>query len=135
MAEAVMAIGAVTTAFGQFKQSRVAEKQEKMRKRQMNLEAARRQRDIIREGIRARAVATSNATAQGAGEGSGLQGGLAQVTSNTTRNLSAVRQDQQIGNKMFNLAGNYAQWGTVASIGQGISSVGQAWQSANQKGG
>lgn len=129
MAEAVLAIGAVTTAFGQFKQNQVAKKQEMMRKRQMNLEAVRRKRDLIREGIMVRAQATSNAVAQGAGEGSGLQGGLAQVTGTVNRNINVVSQDQQIGNRMFGLAGKYADWGSVSSIGQGISGVAQAFPS------
>lgn len=133
MAAAVMAIGTVVSAFGQWKQSDIAKKQEKMRQRQMNLEADRRKREIIREGQRARAMALNNATAQGAAEGSGLQGGYGQIAGQTNNSLLAINQDQSIGNRMFSLAGKYANWGTVSSIGQGVTQLGGIWSDQQKK--
>lgn len=124
MGAAVMAIGGVISAFGQFKQAKAAQDAEKARKRQMNLEATRRKREIIREGVRARATALSNASAQGAAEGSGLQGGYGQVAGATNRALLATNQDQQLGNRVFKANAQYAKAGTLSAIGQGISSIG-----------
>lgn len=125
MAEAVMAIGGVVGAYGQFTQAKASERAEKLRKRQMNLDAMRKKRELIREGVMARAQALSAATAQGAGEGSGLAGGIAQVTGQVNRNVQATNQDQQLGNKMFRANQSYAQGGMISSVGQGIASVGQ----------
>ena len=133
MAEAVMAIGTVVSVFGQFKQADIAKKQEKLRKRQMNLEAQRRQRDIIREGIRARATASLTLPLRGAAEGSGLQGGYGQITGAMNRNILALGQDQAIGNKMFKRSAQYADYGTVSSIGEGVYKLGQTWAQAQAK--
>ena len=125
MAEAVMAIGGVVGAYGQFTQAKASERAEKLRKRQMNLDAMRKKRELIREGVMARAQAVSAATAQGAGEGSGLAGGVAQVTGQVNRNVLATGQDQQLGNRMFKANQKYAQGGMISAVGSGISSVGQ----------
>jgi hypothetical protein len=120
-----MAIGGVVGAFGQFRQAQASERAEKLRKRQMNLEAMRKKREIIREGVMARAQALSAATAQGGAEGSGLAGGYGQITGQVNRNMLATNQDQQLGNRMFKANAQYAQGGMISSVGQGISSVGQ----------
>lgn len=126
MAEAVMAIGGIVGAYGQFTQAKASEKAEKLRKRQMNLEAMRKKRELIREGVMARAQALSGATAAGAAEGSGLAGGIAQVTGQVNRNVLATTQDQQTGNRMFKANQQYAQGGMINAVGSGISSIGQA---------
>jgi hypothetical protein len=125
MAEAVMAIGGVVGAYGQFTQAKASEKAEKLRKRQMNLEAMRKKREIIREGVMARAQALSAATAQGGAESSGLAGGYGQITGQVNRNLLATTQDQKLGNKMFKANQQYAQGGMISSVGSGVASVGQ----------
>ena len=131
MAEAVMAIGGVVGAFGQYKQAKASEKAEKLRKRQMNLEAMRKKRELIREGVMARAQALSAATAQGGAESSGLAGGYGQITGQVNRNVLATNQDQQLGNRMFKANAQYARGGMISSVGQGISSVGQAMPSGS----
>ena len=65
-------VGGVVSALGSIGQAKASKKAEALRQQQMNLEAVRKQREMVREGIVARASATSNAVSQGAGEGSGL---------------------------------------------------------------
>lgn len=127
MAVAMTAIGGIVSAIGSMKQAKASAKAEKLRQRQMNLEAMRKKREIVREGVRARAEALSNATAQGGAEGTGLQGGIAQITAQTNRNVLANEQDRIIGNKVFKANRQYAAAGGLMALGQGISSLGSAF--------
>lgn len=129
MAVALTAIGGIVSAIGSMKQAKASAKAEKLRQRQMNLEAMRKKREIVREGVRARAEALSNATAQGGAEGTGLQGGIAQITAQTNRNILANEQDRIIGNKVFKANRQYARAGGLVALGQGISSLGSAFGS------
>lgn len=131
MAAAVTAIGGILGAVGQMKMAKASAKAEKLRQRQMNLEAMRKKREIVREGVRARSEALSNATAQGGAEGTGLQGGLAQVTGQVNRNILATEQDRIIGNKIFKANQQYAKAGGLVALGQGISSLGSVFSSGN----
>lgn len=124
MGAAIMAIGTVISGVAALQQAKSAEKAEKIRKRQMNLEAVRQKREIIRQGIRARAEALSTATAQGGAESSGLQGGYGQIAGQQNRALLANEQDRRLGNKMFNANADYAKWGGIGAIGSGITSIG-----------
>ena len=78
MAAAITAIGGIVSAIGAMKQAKASAKAEKLRERQMRLEAMRKKRELIREGQVARAEALSNATAQGAASSTGLFGGYGQ---------------------------------------------------------
>jgi len=126
MAAAFTILGTVVGMVGQFKQAKAAKKAEALRQRQMNLEATRKKRELVREGIVARANATNAATAQGAGESSGLAGGIAQVTGQQNRNVLATNQDQQIGNGIFKANSQYADAGMLVSLGSGIQSLGSS---------
>lgn len=127
MAMGLSVIGGVISAVGAMKQAKASAKAEKLRSRMMQLEAMRKRRELIREGVVARAQATSNATAQGAGEGSALQGGIAQITNQQNRNVLASRQDEELGKGVFKANAAYAKAGGMISIGQGISSLGSAF--------
>ena len=127
MAMGLSVIGGVISAIGSMKQAKASAKAEKLRERMMGLEALRKRREIVREGVVARAQATSNAVAQGAGEGSGLQGGIAQITGRQNRNTLASTQDEEIGHKVFKANRQYAKAGGLISLGQGISSLGSAF--------
>lgn len=74
-----------------------------LRQNQMNLDAVRRKRDIIRQAQVAQANATAVANNQGAGQSSALQGALAGISGQAGTNLLGVSQNQEIGNKMFDL--------------------------------
>lgn len=119
-------LGGVVSAIGSMKQAKASAKAEKLRSRMMQLEAMRKRREIIREGVVARAQATSNATAQGAGEGSGLKGGIAQITGQQNRSLLASRQDEELGKKVFSANAQYAKAGGMIAIGQGMSQLSAA---------
>lgn len=127
MAVAVGLIGGVIQAVGAMKQAKASKKAEEARERQMQLEQMRKRREIVREGVVARATATSNASAQGASEGSGLQGGLAQVTQQQNRNLLASRQDEALGSEVFRQSRKFAKAGGMIAFGSGLSSLGQAF--------
>ena len=127
MAMGLSVIGGVVSAIGAMKQAKASAKAEKLRSRMMQLEAMRNRRELIREGVVARAQATSNAVAQGAGEGSGLKGGIAQITNQQNRNVLASRQDEELGKGVFKANAAYAKAGGMISIGQGISSLGSAF--------
>lgn len=76
---------------------------EGMREKAMNLDARRRQMEIIRNQQRYRALALTNATAQGAQFGSGIQGGYGQISGQTGVNLLGVQQNLGIGQDIFAL--------------------------------
>lgn len=115
---------------------------EAQRKQQMELDAMRQKREIIRQGLAARAQALATATAQGASRGSGLQGGYGQIEGQVGTNTLATTQNEQIGSNIFNinaaartgLSGAYnslsSAYGAMASaqgmgaLGAGLSSLG-----------
>lgn len=74
---------------------------EALRQRQMELDATRRRRDLIRKSIQSRSQAVATATAQGASGGSGLQGGLAGITNATAEGIRGVNQSVEIGQGIF----------------------------------
>ena len=74
---------------------------EEARKRQMELDAARRSKEVVRQQQRARSAAVTNATAQGAQFGSGLPGGYGQIGGQTGFNLLGIGQNLQIGRDIF----------------------------------
>lgn len=121
--------GTAVSVYGSMKQAQASEKAEKLRAKQMNLEAARARREQIRRAQVARAQATASAVTQGAQFSSALEGGKAQVTSEAGRNIVAVDQDQGIGNSIFRANRDYAKGGLYSALGGGISSLGGALSS------
>lgn len=106
---------------------------EAQRQKAMELDAKRRQLEIVRQSQRARAMATSTANNQGALFGSGLQGGYGQIAGQTGTNLLGVQQNLQIGRDIFGInAGissakmDLASAQSFSAMGQGISSLGGA---------
>jgi hypothetical protein len=124
------AVGTVFGVIGSLKQAKAAEKAEEARQQQMKLEAMRRRRESLRQATVARATALSNATNQGAGETSSLAGGLAQITNRAARNVQATNQDEALGNKVFEANKDYARASGLIAIGNGISSLGGVFDSA-----
>lgn len=118
--------GTAAGVAGQFMQQKAAKRAEELRERQMNLEAAREKRQIVRKSIMARAEATANATAQGAQQGSGLQGGLAGITAEQAQGTLGVNQNLEIGRGIFAANRDMARAGTISSIGSGIQSIGSS---------
>lgn len=126
IAPVLTVVGTLTSAFGQFKQAAASERQDNLRRRQMELEANRQRREQIRKATVARAQATASATNQGAGDSSGIQGGLAQITSQANRNIQGINQDEEIGRGIFKTNAQIASAQMIQNIGGGISSLGGA---------
>lgn len=127
IAAAGIAAGAVGTGLqvvGQRKAQKGAERAERLREAQMNLETNRSNRQILRQTLAARATAISNASAQGAMEGSGLQGGLSQIQSQGTSATLASNQNREIGAGMFGANRQISQGNSLSATGSGLSSLG-----------
>lgn len=113
-----------------------AQKQtEALRQQQMNLDATRRKREIIRASVAARSSAVAQTTAQGAAGvgGSSLAGAVGSIAGRQGVGFGGVDQNQQIGNSIF--AAHQAQLTayqsaanaqSVGAIGAGMSSLGGA---------
>jgi len=137
---AVSATGVAVSYIGQQKaqhaQQAVLEQQQQIeaqRQRQMNLDAERRKREIVRQSIAQRAQAEAAAGASGALTGSGLSGAYGNISGRAGVSELAVGQNQEIGNKIFGLnegiLGSYrdaAAGAGLASLGAGIGTLGGA---------
>ena len=106
-------------------------KAEAVRKQAMELDARRKQLEVIRTQDRSRALALANATAQGASGGSGILGGYGQISGQTGVNLLGISQGLQSGQQLFGINDqisqyrmNYASAGSNLAAGQGLSSLG-----------
>jgi hypothetical protein len=78
-----------------------SKKAEALRARQMELDAMRTRREIVRSAVTARSLAIANAFQSGAENSSGLFGGLAQITAEGNRQGLAVNQNLEIGRGIF----------------------------------
>lgn len=126
---AVAAAGAGVSAYGTMQQAKASEKAEDLREKQMNLEATRRRRQIVREMIINQAAGRANAAIQGASGGmqdSAVAGAFAQQTGSAGRNVLATNQSQEIGAGIFSANRQLAQGQVTSSWGNNISSVGGA---------
>lgn len=96
--------------------SEESRKAEMLRAKQMELDAARTRREVIRNYVRTSSTATAAAFAQGAERGSGLQGGLAQIFGDLGRSIVAGNQNLEIGRGIF--AANIAQSEYLSGVNQ-----------------
>lgn len=74
---------------------------QQQRRQAMELDASRKQKEVIRNQQRARSLALTTATAQGASRGSGLQGGYGQISGQSGVNALGIQQNLQIGRNIF----------------------------------
>lgn len=118
-------------------QIRMEQQAEALRRQQMELEANRRNKEILRNQQRARSMALSAATNQGAIGGSGLQGGYGGISGQANTQLLGTSQNLEIGRGLY--AANqgvsaarmsYAAAGTDMAVGRGISSLGASLMQA-----
>lgn len=136
-----LALGAVGTGVQYAASQQAAEAQKKQigayklaeetRRQQMELEATRKRRDLIRQGILARAQATAQATSQGAQHGSTLPGAQSAIAGQTAYNVGGVNQAQTLGGYMFDanqmaLSANYdmANAQQLSALGGALGSLG-----------
>lgn len=127
----IAAIGAITSAvgtgvsaYGQMQQAKELRKQERIRRRQMDLEAARRRQRIIREAAAQRAQSTVIGYAQGAGGSSSLAGAQGAIMQQAGSNVLATQQGAELGRQMFAANMAEANAAMIGNIGQGIGSLG-----------
>lgn len=147
---AVSAIaGVASTAYGAVQQSKASkqrsqfeqqiaadqQRQEALRRQQMELDNRRKRIEAVRQQQRARAIALATATAQGAGEGgsSALPGAYGQIGGQTGNNLLGLSQSLALGRANFDLSADIssARYGIASAnssyaTGQGFSSLGGA---------
>jgi hypothetical protein len=128
----VMQMNAASRAADAQKQQIANEQKiEAERKKQMELEARRKQLEIIRQQQRARSMALASANAQGGLFGSGLQGGYGQISGVSNVNAMGVQQNLEIGQNIFGFNAGvsnakiaYADAQSYDAMGKGISSLG-----------
>lgn len=126
LAVALSAAGSIAGIVGSVMQYKGAKKAEKLRQRQMQLEANRARREQIRQAQVSRAKATAAAWNSGAEASSALVGGQSQAATTAARNAQAISQDESFGNRIFKANAQVAKGGMVSALGQGISSLGGA---------
>lgn len=128
----IAGIGLAIGAFGAYKQytaqqdaAKASKKAEKLRETQMNLDAQRRRREVIRKMIAERAASRANAAAQGAsGSDSSVIGGQAQAVNTGAYNVNAINQSQEVGQGIFAANAQYADAYARAGFGEAISGFG-----------
>lgn len=133
MAAAVITLGSTLVGGymqykGQEKQIKAQQKAEKLRERQMNLQAMRERREVIRQSILARSTALAQTTAQGAAApgSSALGGAYGQISGDKNRMTVAINQNQQIGQGIFKANRQYFQGSQQIGMGQAVAGAGQA---------
>ena len=138
---AVSVGGAYVQQQGQEKAIEAQESQDKVRQQQMEFDAARRRREIMRQSTLARATALATTTNQGAANpgGSGLPGAQAQQSNWGYSGVQGVNVAESQGNSMFAYQAQAnagyrqaAMGGTIGSIGGGLSSLGGALQATGK---
>ena len=118
--------GAAIASNGAQQANRASARAEALREKQMNIEAARQRRQVIRNMLRARSAALVSATAQGAGGGSGLPGGYGAITQQSGENMLGINQGTEIGAGIFSANRDASGAQSMVSFGNGLSSLGGA---------
>lgn len=126
--------GAKKKAEAQQHQIQLEQQAEEQRRQYMELDAHRKEMEIVRNQQRARSLALTNSTGQGASQGSGLQGGYGQIAGQSGVNFQGIQQNLEIGRNIFDINRlisqekvNQAQGGTDMAFGQGLGALGGAF--------
>lgn len=128
--------GGVTSFVGQQKQAAASRRAERLRERQMKLEADRKRREQIRQMLISQGMISNNAANSGVGLGSsGVLGGSAAVGTNTAFNNLGVDQGVDIGAGIFQANRDIASAGGTVAAGQGLQSLGGQLFSSSTEGG
>lgn len=116
--------GTATTVSAEREMARQSRLAEEARQQQMQLESARKQREIIRNAMIARSNSVTNTTEAGANYSSALPGSLAQYTGQENVGLNTNTRATNISNAIFAANQNYASAQSTASLGKGLTSLG-----------
>jgi hypothetical protein len=113
---------------GQRMMIKAQQRAEKLRERQMNLQAMRERREVIRNSILARSTALATTTAQGAAAqgSSALGGAYGQIGGDAGRQTVAINQNQEIGKGIFKANRQYFRGTQQVGMGQAIAGAGEA---------
>lgn len=141
MGAAIGAIGSVVSVVGQVmsysaqqrminEQTAASKRAENAREQQMQLDAQRRRRQAVREGLLARSMSLSAGVNQGAQYGTGVAGGMAGAMGMSLENQQGVNSGEILGSRIFQANRDYfdaTQRGQAGmALGQGISALGGA---------
>ena len=125
--------GGATSFFGASKKAKAQKalykneiQQNELRKQQMELDALRAQRQLIRNVQMTRAVGEVNQVGAGANFGSAAGGLAGQIQGQRGVNENTIWQNLQIGRQMFALQNQAAMFRTQANDAQGIMDIGSA---------
>jgi hypothetical protein len=121
-------IGGYMQYKGQEKMIQAQKKAERLRERQMNLQAMRERREVVRQSILARSTALATTTAQGAASqgSSALGGAYGQIGGEAGRQRVAINQNQEIGQGIFKANRQYFSGTQQMGMGQAVAGAGQA---------
>lgn len=107
---------------------------ETIRERAMEIDATRRRREQIRQGIIQRAQAQSAAVQQGAEHGTALPGAYSQIAGQTNYAVQGINSQETLGHELFatnrqvlQARKDEADAGAQSALGAGISSLGGAF--------
>lgn len=103
------------------------------KRKAMEIDARRRNLEIVRNNQKARSLAQTSATASGAQFGSGLQGAYGGIAGQSETNLLGVNQNLEIGRNIFGFDTKISQnriadagYQSDMNSGQGMSQLGGA---------
>lgn len=130
----IAAIGAITSGvsavgggISTYMASQASAKQERLRKKQMNIDASNRRRTAIRQQILANSIANTRSVAQGVGEGSSvLFGAVGQAAGEAGRQISYTNMSEDIGEGIFSAAASQAGFQGAASMFNATGNFGNA---------
>ncbi len=97
---------------------------EKAKENAIRLDAQRKRREIIRQGIMARAQALAAGTASGAQHGSGLPGALGMAANQTGFNIAGINQSEQNASEQFRFQRQISEAKGDMAMGQGLTALG-----------
>lgn len=112
------------------------------RKLAMEVDARRRQLEVVRNNQKARALSQTSATSQGAQMGTGLQGSYGGISGQSNTNLLGVNQNLEIGRNIFGIDTKISEqriansgFQSQMNQGQGEASIGNTLMSSSGKAG
>jgi len=125
---------ALVGAFGTFaqmsaasKQAKAAKKAEEARRRQMELDAAQRRRQVARKAAIERSKVLANASGAGIDQSSPVAGSLGSIASIGAGEIKSTNQSEQIGNQIFAANMQAIDAREDAAMASGFSSIGQSF--------
>jgi hypothetical protein len=121
--------GAVAQYRGQSEQAEASKRAEELRAKQMELESARKQREIIRRAQLANAQALATTTSQtgsAATASSALSGAQGQISQDAATNLGFEGQALGIGRGIFAANAQYAEAGKLTALGGAMGTIGSS---------